>query len=112
MSTRSNIGVKLDNGQYQMIYCHYDGYPTHVGEVLVNFHDTYEHAIKLLEGNDIRQFHLGGEYERFDDGEAVTYNTLEDAAKGFDYVYLFIEKWRCYKRNMFNKLEEVNLYDD
>lgn len=98
MSTRANIGIKLDNGTYLMNYCHYDGYPSHVGEILTAYYDTYESATKLLEGNHIRQFKEDGSVERFNDGNAEVYETIEEALKGFDFVYVFVEGWKCYSR--------------
>jgi len=113
MATRANIGIKLENGQYMMIYSHWDGYPRHVGKVLVNHFDSYEKAMELIEGTSIRSFHEGGSYERYEDGEADYYNSIEDALFYVDYVYFFIEKWRCYTHSSdptSDLLEEKDLY--
>lgn len=109
MSTRANIGIKLDNGQYKMIYSHFDGYPRHVGEVLANYHNSYEKALELLEGNVIRCFKTDGSFERYNDGQAHCYDSIEDALDGFDYVYIFTDKWHCYTSAMFG-LKEYRLY--
>ena len=109
MATRANIGIKLDNGQYKMIYSHWDGYPEHVGKVLANYHDSYEKALELLEGNVIRSFKEDGSVERYDDGEAEYFDSIEDAMYGHDYVYIFVEKWKCYTHDMFS-LKEIDLY--
>lgn len=34
MATRSRIAIENENGKVQSIYCHYDGYPSHNGEIL------------------------------------------------------------------------------
>ena len=109
MATRANIGIKLDNGQYKMIYSHWDGYPGHVGKVLVQHHDSYENAIELIEGTTIRSFHEDGSYDRYDDGEADYYDSIEDALHGYDYAYVFIEQWKCYTKSMYGNIEEVDL---
>ena len=110
MSTRANIGIKLDNGQYKMIYCHYDGYPEHVGKVLCGYHDSFENVQNLIESYAIRSFDENGSVDFFDDGEAEYYNSIDDALDGFDYAYVFIEKWRCYTKHMYGHIEEVQLY--
>jgi hypothetical protein len=110
MSTRANIGIKQENGTYLMVYCHYDGYPSHVGEILSTFHDSYSRANELLRTNSIRQFRNDGSVERFDDGEAEVYFNLEEALNGFDYAYVYIEKWICYTREMMG-IKEIELYD-
>lgn len=47
MSTRSHIGKKLENGSIKYIYCHFDGYPEHNGEILKK-HYTDEAKIDAL----------------------------------------------------------------
>ena len=34
MSTRCLIGLEEPDGSCRMIYCHHDGYPSHVGQIL------------------------------------------------------------------------------
>ena len=49
MSTRSFIG--FDNGiRLEGNYCHYDGYPSHVGMILVKHHNSYEAMRELVKG--------------------------------------------------------------
>lgn len=48
MSTRSNIAVVNPNGSVTSIYCHYDGYLSHVGDRLVKHYDTLEKAQALV----------------------------------------------------------------
>jgi hypothetical protein len=41
MSTRSRIGILNDDRSVTSIYCHFDGYPSGVGAILVaHYHDT------------------------------------------------------------------------
>ena len=47
MGTRSAIAVKKDNGTVQGIYCHWDGYPTHNGQILAN-HYPFTKALQLV----------------------------------------------------------------
>lgn len=52
MATRSRIAVEKKDGSVQSIYCHFDGYPSHNGEILLNHYD-YERALKLIKLGDI-----------------------------------------------------------
>lgn len=115
MSTRANIGIPLANGKLLMIYSHYDGNPNHVGRILRNHFNSFVDVVKLLEGNDIRSFSYNDSnnlvVERFNDGGCQTYETLDQAMDGFDYVYLFKDGWKCYghsRRPMF-QIEEFNI---
>jgi len=41
MSTRSRIAIKHPDGNIESIYCHWDGYPSGVGKILLeNYSDT------------------------------------------------------------------------
>ena len=53
MSTRSRIGIMNDNGTVTSIYCHYDGYPSHNGEILVQYYNTEEKIRELMNLGDI-----------------------------------------------------------
>ena len=48
MSTRSYIGLLLDDGRVEAIYCHGDGYPSHNGFILNNFYCDIEKIKKLI----------------------------------------------------------------
>ena len=53
MSTRCRIGIENKDGTITSIYCHHDGYPEVVGEILVNHYNTEEKIRKLLELGDM-----------------------------------------------------------
>ena len=40
MSTRSNIAVKNEDGTLSVIFCHWDGYPSHNGRILLRSYKT------------------------------------------------------------------------
>ena len=48
MATRSTIAVKQADGTIKGIYCHWDGYPSHNGKILVEHYNTQELAEKLI----------------------------------------------------------------
>lgn len=49
MSTRSHIARKLEDGRFESIFCHSDGYPEHNGWVLVNHHSNQKNVDKIFE---------------------------------------------------------------
>ena len=52
MSTRSEIGVQLQDNSVISIYCHSDGYLAHNGRLLNNYYKTEYLAIDLIQHND------------------------------------------------------------
>jgi hypothetical protein len=104
MSTRCFICIEDVEQGYRGIYCHYDGYPGHVGEVLVKFHNSISAAEAIVFGPQIRNFDSDGTVVRFGDGtpdDSEVYLGLQEAlGSGFDYAYLYSTQencWKCFK---------------
>lgn len=104
MSTRSFICIEDDEQGYRGIYCHYDGYPEHVGKLLVEFHNSISAAEAIVHGPQIRNFDSDGMVVRFGDGtpdDSEVYLGLEEAlGSGFDYAYFYSTQencWKCFK---------------
>lgn len=53
MSTRSTIALELPNGMVGQIYCHYDGYLSHNGKILLEHYNTPAKIAELIELGDI-----------------------------------------------------------
>ena len=67
MSTRSNIGIINRDGSVEMIYCHWDGYPSNNGKLLLNHWASEARVRELLALGDLSS--LGeeiGEKHNFD----------------------------------------------
>jgi len=116
MSTRSLIGYQAETDKILGAYCHYDGYPEHVGKILQQHHKSYDSMLSLLKRGQIRNFDYDGQYACFgDDCSAEQYASVEEALNGcFDYVYLFDEfnqEWACFtkERIPFPIIKEVNI---
>ena len=118
MSTRSFICIEDAEHGYRGIYCHYDGYPEHVGRLLVEFHNSISSAQTIVSGPQIRNLDQDGTVVRYGDGtldDSEVYLGIEDALNsGFDYAYLYSTEencWRCFKRNSIYKsvLDEVRI---
>ncbi len=111
MATRSLIGIKLDN-IVKTIYCHWDGYPEHNGQLLVENYNTPTAVFDLLELGDLSSlaetpakctaYHRDRK-EPYEMVEArdVDPNELVNVGcdYGVDYVYVYNEnnEWECYR---------------
>lgn len=49
MATRSVISRKTESGSYLGIYCHYDGYPSHNGRILLDHYSDEAKVIQLID---------------------------------------------------------------
>jgi hypothetical protein len=80
MATRSSIGVKLPDGQIKTIYCHWDGYPSGVGQILKDHYTTEEKINALMELGNLSV--LGPEI-----GEKQDFNDLLSHNKNWCLAY-------------------------
>jgi hypothetical protein len=114
MSTRCRIGIQNEDDSIDSIYCHHDGYPSHMYPVLKG-HVTTEQAIRdlLSEGDlDILDGYDGDNqiyFERFSEIKDVfelghVNSLLELVVQSrknlVHYVYIFYpkeNKWQCYE---------------
>jgi hypothetical protein len=119
MATRSLIAKALPNGEFQSIYCHYDGYPDYNGKILDQHYTDPEKIDKLLALGDLSTLapELGDEPHDFNncpdgicnfygrdrketDVDAQTHISMVSLNKranacDANYVYLFIDgKWK------------------
>lgn len=53
MSTRSHIGIRNEDGSLDVIYCHWDGYPSYNGAVLFHHCQEPEKIRELIALGDI-----------------------------------------------------------
>ena len=111
MATRSTISIKeinaFGNEQYKTIYCHWDGYPSHNGAILLEHYTDEEKVKKLISLGDLSALRPNVEpteshsfdnpqedvviaYHR-DRGEELCINTsyTKKYIKGEEYDYLF-----------------------
>src|SRR5574344_1077714 len=102
MATRSTIWYKdSDSKMYKGIYCHWDGYPSNNGKLLLTHYDTLEKFKELVSigslsslGVDITlcEFHhrdRGGDFNSF---EVRNKKEIEELIE--EYTYIFEDgKW-------------------
>ncbi len=98
MSTRSSIVLLHKDGNLQGIYCHNDGYLSHVGETLFDCYNTTKSIKQLLSFGDISELSSCIDACYFygrDRGEkgvnSVFYKNIEDwfDKNNQDYNYLY-----------------------
>lgn len=73
MSTRSSITAKISDGTYKSVYCHFDGYPSNNGRILMEHYTDQAKIDALLEPGDMSS--LG---ERCDKPDGHSYQTPVD----------------------------------
>jgi len=114
MSTNSRIGKKLEDGTIKSIYCHWDGYPEHNGEILKEHYKTEAKIDALLELGDLsslaQDIGMQHDFKDPEPGWCVAYGrdrgepntkaristTLSDMIQE-EYNYVWDNgKWRCY----------------
>lgn len=103
MSTRATIAVCRADQMFDAVYLHFDGYPEHTGEILMQHHGTKAAAETLVAGGDLRCLNREtGKPERFADGKPPatmpTQEALIEFAKncGAQFVYVFDDgAWSC-----------------
>ena len=49
MATRSNIAYRTPEGKIRSVYCHWDGYPAHNGEMLIRHYQEARKIAQLVE---------------------------------------------------------------
>ena len=115
MATRSYIGKQNTDGTVKYIYCHWDGYPSHNGEILKEHYKTEAKVNTLMDLGDLSI--LGpeiGEKQDFNNKQSnnmcLAYGRdrgeknveaniapLEEIIGDQDYVYVFDNgEWHCF----------------
>jgi hypothetical protein len=128
MATRSNIGIINPDGSVEVIYCHFDGYLSHVGKILLESYKKLSKIRKLISLGDISFLdHNIGKKTDFDnptDGQVIAYGRdrgdpdtaaqkygtmteyLFEVGYDIEFIYLFdmIEnKWKYTTTNNTNR---------
>ena len=106
MGTRSRIAIRNADNTYSSVYCHWDGYPSHNGAILLKYYDTEEKVRKLLEGGDFSSLDPDQsqvEYYKEEGTEAEISKDLDELFYltqqcGGEWCYVFTPAgWQCAK---------------
>jgi hypothetical protein len=132
MSTRSRIGLLLEDGTIHSVYHHWDSYPERLGVKLLGNYNTEEAVKDLIAGGDISttMSHLTWDGVSVNEEIVLYYTDRGDAGVdptiaeddqeyyrqtsdcGGEYAYVFdptVSEWFCY--DMHTKTF-INLYND
>jgi hypothetical protein len=63
MGTRSRIGIELGNHTVVSVYCHWDGYPTGNGRILVEHYQDREKVMDLIDGGSMSSLRTRGTWD-------------------------------------------------
>ena len=120
MSTRSRIGIELQNGSIVSAYHHSDGYPEWLGKTLTEHYTTKEKVTELIDGGDMSSCWTK---ERWNDQLQKNYGPQYYSQRGEDcpprldadlceyllpagseeYAYLFTNgEWVCYHMHQYD----------
>ena len=102
MSTNSRIGIlippldpnsSIDTAEIRSIYCHWDGYPSHMGLTLHRNFRTVDLVQELLDQGDARLIELTGQSEHYmhsEGGHPADIHTLDYFTNHFLERYNYI----------------------
>ena len=102
MSTNSRIGIlipsenpdsSIDSAQIRSIYCHWDGYPSHMGLTLHQNYGTVDLVNELLDKGDASLIELNGEskhYMHSEGGHKADLMTLDHFTNHYLEQYNYI----------------------
>ena len=111
MATRSNIAYRTPEGKIRSVYCHWDGYPAHNGEMLRRYYQEARKIAQLIELGSIsalrEHIHYTGKHDfdspqedvtifySRDRGEQLSVQEYDDIPSWIDdmeeYAYLYTD---------------------
>jgi hypothetical protein len=106
MGTRSLISIKNEDGTYDGVYCHFDGYPTGVGKTLKEYYNNEQIIRELISLGDMSCLNYPIETcefytkrgEKLHNYKAYELSKLKKQAVdiGCEYLYTFYKgEWNC-----------------
>ncbi len=117
MSTRSRIGLEMQDGNVLSVYHHWDGYPQWLGVTLQEQYNTREKVAKLIDGGDMSSCYSehGWDYDKKRDPQPCYYSergencpprldsSFEEYFKNansceeFAYIFTVDHEWMCFE---------------
>lgn len=120
MSTRSMIAISDADSNFYAVYCHFDGYVSHMGKMLQTYFNSTEKAVELVNEGELRSIMPSNENESevvlehfeecFEKREIEYYDTMEDMLDAFrhsdrEFIYLWdeeLEGW-IYRESLYTE---------
>lgn len=106
MSTHASIALCLDGVNCDVTHSHYDGYPEHLGHILIDHYSSTEAVERLMVAGEIRSFETNGAFDQFEDSQESYMTTMKKLINmsGYDYTYMWDGKeWFILTKNMFGE---------
>ncbi len=122
MATRSLIGMVKEDKSIQLIYCHWDGYPTYVGlQLMLNYRDA-DTIQKLLDLGDrstlsgsptVESTYAELQHAEIKPWIVASFEEFKSADKaGADYVYIWDNDWQVYEADYDNNLKSMGTFEN
>lgn len=94
MSTRSLIAMRNEDGSFDSIYCHWDGYPEYVGVQLYTKRNTPEKVRELIDMGDRSTIDDDNSVYEDTKGQFSHQETFEELVSAFkdswcEYLYIY-----------------------
>ena len=105
MATRSTIAMVRSDGAVVKVYCHWDGYLEHNGDILIKYYNTAEKVAALLAHGDISS--LGEQV-----GVQHPFSQFEGNISGEEYDTLYGTMTTYYGRDRGETGTEARVYAD
>jgi hypothetical protein len=85
MATRSRIGIELPDHTVVSVYCHWDGYVSHNGKILVEHYQNREDVEELIDGGSMSHLRTRGTWDHSLPLRDEKGNYIHDAAGYLKY---------------------------
>ena len=122
MATRSLIGLTKEDGTIQVIYCHWDGYPSGVGlQLALNYNDveTIQKLMDLGDRSSLTGAPTADETYYATQGNKIVptiYDNfqqfVDNDKAGAEYFYLWSKGWTIYKVSHDDTVEPLGKITD
>lgn len=111
MATRSYIAIQNEDNTYSAVYCHWDGYLSYNGEILIKQFNDEDRAINLIAKGDISTLCRNGEVVYYEDTKPEIYSNYFDLItsvnnSGAEYLYIFNNGWEYVDLTQENQLRK------
>jgi len=102
MSTRSTIALEYAGNVIKKIYCHYDGYISHMGLTLLKHYPTRNEVQSLIQGGDLSGIDMKGQPRHYKGEEPMfpdvyTYESyvasIDTTFHEYNYLLRLNGKW-------------------
>lgn len=92
MGTRSRIGMLMNDGHIKSVYCHWDGYPSYNGKILMKYYTDENKVNELISLGSISSLGCSTEYKEQEYDENFTPKYVDE--EGLHLYTKDYHRWR------------------